>query len=444
MTSAGLFRSGITAMVRGSVVTGEPVLKAVRLVNFSWLTVISALALSIVGIYAIDLGKNPVASGTPVSVSDGLQLSGEATKQAVFLVVGLLACVIVAIPHYRFIGLLSWPFYVFCLALLVLLIMPGVPSWLVRPRNGARAWIDLGPVDFQPAEIAKIAFVLAVARYLRFRSHHRRFRGLIVPGIIAAVPIGLITVQPDLGGAFLFVPALFAILIAAGARLRHLTLIVVCAALAAPASYPFLKPYQKSRLIGLYKQFQGDTTTAFDINFQAITAQTLIGAGEATGRTESETRALVHYNRLPERHNDMITAVIVNRFGFWGGLGLMGLYLMWVMGGWLVAATCRDPLGRLIAVGLPAFIGVQAVVNIGMNLGLLPIIGITLPFVSYGGSSLLACWIMTGLIVNVALHKPRPPFRASFEYADDDGPDPMQATKPYGRAVGFSGRALTR
>jgi rod shape determining protein RodA len=110
----------------------------------------------------------------------------------------------------------------------------------------------------------------------------------------------------------------------------------------------------------------------------------------------------------------------------------------------MVAATCRDPLGRLIAAGLPAFIGMQAIVNIGMNLGVLPIIGVTLPFVSYGGSSLLACWIMTGLVVNVALHKPRPPFRSSFEYADDDGPDPMQSVKPYGRSVGFSGRALTR
>jgi rod shape determining protein RodA len=299
-------------------------------------------------------------------------------------------------------------------------------------------------VDFQPGELAKIAFVLVVARYLRYRHHHRRFRGLIVPGLFAAVPVGLITVQPDLGTASLFVPALFAVLIAAGARLRHLTLIVLCAALAAPAAWPFLQPHQKTRIVGLYKQFQGDTTTAYDINYQSITAQTLIGAGQVVGRGDGASRALVHYNRLPEAHNDMIFAVVVNRFGLLGGLALMGLYLMWVLGAWLVAGTCRDPLGRLIAAGLPAFIAAQVVVNIGMNLGVLPIIGITLPFVSYGGSSLLTCWVMTGLIVNVALHKPRPPFRSSFEYADDDGPDPMSAVRPYGRAMGFSGRALTR
>jgi cell division protein FtsW (lipid II flippase) len=437
MSVGGVLGSVLGPLVRGSVATSEPVWKAVRLVNFSWLTVLASLGLSLLGIYAIDLGQN--LDGGSLSA-----ISADAAKQAVFLLVGLLACLIVALPHYRFIGLFSWPVYAVCIGLLVLLLVPGVPTWLVRPRNGARAWIDLGPVDFQPGELAKIAFVLAVARYLRYRSYHRRFRGLIVPGIIAAVPVGLITLQPDLGTAMLFAPALFAILIAAGARLRHLTLVVACVSLAAPAAWPFLMPHQKTRIVGLYKQFQGDTTTAFDINYQSMTAQTLIGAGQATGRDDGASRALVHYNRLPERHNDMIPAVVINRFGFWGGVGLMGLYLMWVLGSWMVAATCRDPLGRLIAAGLPAFVGVQAIVNIGMNLGVLPIIGITLPFVSYGGSSLVTCWVMTGLIVNVALHKPRPPFRASFEYADDGGPDPMQSVKPYGRSAGFSGRAITR
>lgn len=435
-------RSAAASLLRGSVATSEPARKAVRLVNFSWLTVLASLALSLLGIYAIDLGQN--LAGPGAGPGAGPEISADAAKQIVFLLVGLLACLSVALPHYRFLGLVSWPLYAVCIGLLVLLLVPGVPTWLVRPRQGARAWIDLGPVDFQPGELAKIAFVLAVSRYLRFRSQHRRFKGLIVPGIIAAVPVGLITLQPDLGTAMLFVPALFAVLIAAGARLRHLTIIVLLAALAAPAAWPFLMPHQKTRIVGLYQQFRGDTTTEQGINYQPMTAQRLIGAGELTGRGDAATRALVHYNRLPERHNDMILAVIVNRFGFWGGMATMSLYLIWALGAWMVAATCRDPLGRLIATGLPAFIGVQAVINIGMNLGVLPIIGVTLPFVSYGGSSLLVSWIMTGLIVNVALHKPRPPFRASFEYADDDGPDPMQATKPYGRSVGFSGRALTR
>src|SRR5262249_30273194 len=123
---------------------------------------------------------------------------------------------------------------------------------------------------------------------------------------------------------------------------------------------------------------------------------------------------------LPERHNDMIFAVIADRFGFVGGIVVILLYLVWVAGAFLTAATTHEPVGRLMVVGLAAFIPAQVFVNIGMNIGIVPIIGITLPFVSYGGSSLVSFWLMTGLVLNVALRRPRPPFRESFDY-DDEG-----------------------
>jgi len=425
-------------LIRGDGWSGHSVLGSVRVINAAWLTLIASLALTVLGVYAIDLAE-ATRSGTP----DG-SLSLIAIKQSVFLVVGMVASVVIALPHYRVLGYVAGVAYALGVAMLVFLLVPFVPEWLVTPRNGAKAWIDLGVVDFQPGEVMKIAFVLLVARYLRYRSQHRRLRGLVVPGVIAAIPVGLITLQPDLGTASLFVPTLFAVLIAAGARLRHLALIVVCAALAAPLAYPLLRPHQKERLVGIFQQFRGDETGAYDINYQSTRAQTLIGAGRALGNPEPASRALVRYNELPEDHNDMIFAVIVNRFGLLGGLGVLLLYGVWIAGALRVAASCRDPLGRLIAVGIPALIASQMMVNIGMNLGLLPIIGITLPFVSYGGSSLVTSWLMTGLIVNIALHRPRPPYRSSFEYADDDGPDPNQSTKPYGRAIGFAGRAITR
>jgi cell division protein FtsW (lipid II flippase) len=410
---------------------------ALRFVNAAWLTVGASLGLSLLGVYSID-----VAESLRAGQAGGLDPI--AARQLVFLIVGMLAAVVIALPHYRIVGLFSWPLMLGCVGLLIFLLVPMVPRWLVTPRNGARAWINLGPADFQPSELTKIAFVLVVAHYLRFRTQHRELRGLIVPGLFAAVPIGLITLQPDLGQASLFVPSLLAMLIAAGARLRHLSLIVLCAALAAPAAYPFLKPHQKQRLVGLVKQIEGDRTTAQDINFQSFTAQTLIGAGQSGGLPEPTARAMVHYNRLPERHNDMVFAVVVNRFGFWGGLGVIGLYGVWIAGALLTAWSCREPVGRLVPVGLAAFVAAQMVVNVGMNVGLLPIIGITLPFVSYGGSSLVTCWLMTGLVLNVALHRPRPPFRDSFEYAEDDGPDPTRPHKPYGKSAGLSGRVITR
>lgn len=380
----------------------------IALANFGWLSVGAALALSLIGVYGIDVAQEAEAGG--------LGLGPVAAKQLIFLGIGLMAAGVVALPHYKLVAQLAWPAAVLALGLLVFLLLPFVPSWLVTPRNGARAWIDLKFFDFQPSEIAKIVYVLVLAQYLRFRTSHRRFFGLFAPAAITFVPVALITLQPDLGTASLFFPTLMAMLVAAGAKLRHMAIIVLAAALAAPASYPVLKPHQKERVIGLMRQIQGDTEGADDINYQSFTAQRLVGAGQVAGSGSAQARALVRYNHLPESHNDMVLAVIMARFGLLGGLLVLVLYLIWLAGAALVAATCLEPVGRMLVIGLAAFLAAQVVVNIGMNVGLAPIIGITLPFVSYGGSSLVTMWLMTGLIFNVAMRRPLPPYRPSFEY----------------------------
>ncbi len=386
-----------------------------RWANPAWLCVASALALSLLGIYAIDLGRSDPTGSI-------YQPSSLAIKQAVLLFIGLLAAGTVALPPYRILCIISWAIYAACIGLLVFLLIPIIPDWIVTPRNGTRGWINLGVTDLQPAELAKVAFVMACAQHLRYRKSHRKLLGLITPGLIAFVPIMLIILQPDLGTASLFAPSLLAMLIAAGARLKHLALILTIALMAAPASYPLLRPHQRTRIVALVKQFQGDTESASDINYQSYTAQKLIGAGGMTGMNEPHARAIIRFNPLPERHNDMIFAVISTRFGLLGGLVVILLYTLWMLGALLTAATTRCPLGRLLAVGLSLFIATQAVINIGMNIGLLPIVGITLPFVSAGGSSMIASWIMVGLLVNVALRPPVPPFRSAFEFdepADD-------------------------
>lgn len=424
----------LSRLVRGSTSSRDTIRNSLRLVNASWLCVIAGVGLTLIGVYSIDVAQN---------VAGSADLASEAWKQVVFATIGMLAATVIALPHYRLLSLLAWPAMIVVLGLLVFLLLPFVPTAIVTPRNGTRGWINLGVADFQPSELAKIAYVFVVARYLRFRTQHRQFFGLVIPGLLTIPPVALITLQPDLGTASLFIPSLFAILIAAGARLRHLAIIVLCAALAAPAAYPLLQPHQKVRIEGLVRQIQGDRSSAQDINFQSFAAQTLIGAGQVEGVSDPAARALVYYNRLPERHNDMIFSVVVNRFGLVGAIVVLTLYLTWIAGALLVAASCREPFGRLLAVGLTGFIAAQMVINIGMNIGLVPIIGITLPFLSYGGSSMLTVWLMTGLIANVAVHRPRPPYRDSFEYADDDE-DLFYATRPYGRSIGFGGRALTR
>jgi cell division protein FtsW (lipid II flippase) len=373
--------------------------------------VFAALALSALGVYAIDAGMNPDPSG--------VELAGEAERQLIYLGVGIVAAGAVTLPHYRRVLRWAMPAMAASVALLVFLLLPGVPSSIVRPINGARSWITLPKLNLQPSELAKIAFVLVVARHLRYRTEHRRFLGLLPPALIAFVPIGLIMLQPDLGTATLFVPALFAMLVAAGARLRHLTIVVLIAALAAPAAYPMLKPHQKQRIAALAGQIRGEREGEQTINYQSFTAQNLIGAGRVAGNSDPHTRALLAFNKLPARENDMIYAVVVTRFGLLGGLAILGLYIAWIGGALLAAAQTKDPFGRLVIVGLAAFVAAQTVINIGMNLGLVPIIGITLPFLSAGGSSLLTVWMMTGLIFNISMRRPMPPYRQSFEYDDD-------------------------
>lgn len=387
----------IESIIRGGYGGTGSLRKNLSIVHWGWVTLLASLALSIIGLYAIDIAEASTIERSP---------SGTTIRQAIFLGVGVGAALFWTVPHFRLLRFIAWPAYIACVGLLIFLLVPFVPESIVTPRNGARGWINMGVTDFQPAEVTKIAFTLTIAGFLRYRREHTRLRGLVAPGLIAAVPVGLITLQPDLGSASLFVPSLFAMLLAGGARLRHLVLIVLIATAAAPASWPLLRPHQKTRIVAIMQQIRGSDEGAQDINFQSFTAQRLVGAGRLTGNSDASSRALVRYNGLPEAHNDMVFAVICLRFGLLGGLAVLLLYLIWAASALMTAWYCREPFGRVLIVGLTAFIATQALINIGMTVGLVPIIGITLPFVSYGGSSMLTSWLMTGLVMNVGFRRP--------------------------------------
>jgi len=394
----------------------------------AWLSVLAAAALSLVGIYAIDVGSADEPERGFVT------MSGVVLRQMIFLGIGIACAMVVAVPHFRLVRLAAWPLMAVVLALLVFLLLPFVPASIVTPRNGARAWINFGPVDFQPAELAKIAYVLVMADYLRLRENHRTALGLIAPAAISFIPVALIMLQPDLGTALLFAPVAFAMLIAAGAKLKHLSIVVLVAALAAPAAFPLLKPHQKARIVGLIQMVQDPLAGADAINYQAWTAQRLAGAGGVWGLSGGKSRALVRYNKLPERHNDMIFAVVMNRFGLVGGAVVLGLYVLWFAGAYLTAALCRDAFGRLIVIGFAGFILAQTLVNVGMTIGMLPIIGITLPFLSYGGSSMLTVWVMTGAVLGVGLRQSKRFARPSFEFGEQPY-DPAQITTAHRAAT---------
>lgn len=383
--------------------------------NPALLAVVAAVLLSLAGIYAIDLGSG-MAGGA--AGPGPLGLTERAVKQAIFVAAGIVAALVVALPDYRRIRLFAWGIFAVSLGLLLLLVLPFIPASIVRPRNGVRAWIDLGPIDLQPTELVKIAWIMVTADYLRYRREHRELVGLVRPALITFIPIALIMLQPDLGSVLLFIPTLLAVLVAAGMRFKHLALIVLAGTLAVPASYPLLRPYQKERIVGLYRQLTGDKSRNDDVNYQSVTAISLIGAGRATGNTDAKTRALVYYASLPERHNDMILAVWACRTGLLGALALFATLGVWVAAIIATAALTRDPFGRLICVGFASMVGAQALLNTGMVAGVLPIVGVTLPFVSYGGSSMLTVWLMTGLAYSVAVRPQALLARPTFEFND--------------------------
>jgi cell division protein FtsW (lipid II flippase) len=383
-----------------------------------WITLACAVALTLIGIYAI-------------SLTGGLEpgLNTFAKKQIVFLGVALVAGAIVAIPNYRIVNELIVPLVVIVSLLLIVVLMP-LPRSIVPLRNGATRWINLGVTDFQPSELAKVVYIMAMSWHLQSRVSHRTFFGMLLLFVYTAIPVGLIVVEPDLGTASLFVPTLMAMLIAAGSKIRHLlfvavmgggfvTLVVAVSLLAASGpqpSYPLLREHQVERIQAMVNTLTGDESGADTINYQGDKARTLVGAGALTGMDARTARATVYFNALPEDHNDMIFAVICCRFGLIGGAVVIALMGLFTWSAFWVAAICRDPFGRLICVGIGALLATQAAVNIGMTVGLLPITGMTLPFVSYGGSSLVSVYLMVGLVVNIGLRPPSRLTRSSFEF----------------------------
>lgn len=370
--------------------------------NPALLTVAAAATLTLFGAAAIDTTEPALAR-----------------KQLLFAAVGVVGAALAAIPSPRRIRELAWPLYVATLVLLVLVLVPFMPEWLVHARKGSRRWINLGFVDFQPSELAKLSYVLVLALWLRTSDHHRRLVGLLPPFVLTLAPMALVLVEPDLGTSLLFVPTLMAMLIAAGAKKRHIGAIVGLGLLVAPLSYPVLEPHQRARIDALVAQIRGDDRYEQDIGFQGARAMTLVGAGGVGGVGREHADALVTYNGLPEEHNDMIFAVVCCRWGLVGGVATWLLFLLAGIGGVLTAAAAREPFARLVAVGLTTLLLAQAIINTGMTLGLLPITGMTLPFVSYGGSSLVATWVMVGVLFGVALRRDRFRLHESFEFGEE-------------------------
>jgi len=324
-------------------------------------------------------------------------------QQVVWSLVAVGAGWLATIPNYRVICRYSYAAFAAAVALLVAV-------YFFPTVHGTHRWLRLAGVGLQPSEFAKMAFVLALARYLMYRENYRRFSGLLLPLTIALLPVVLILREPDLGTALVFLPVLFAMLYAAGARMRDLAALALCGVAALPVLWTQMSGEQKSRVTALFKQ-TGPGQTPSDDGYHLYQAKQMLALGGKWGSLlAGEPVADRAVYQVPEDHTDFVFVVLIERLGWLGALAALGLEFTIVVAALTIAQRTREPFGRMTAIGLATLVGVQTLINTAMTVGLLPITGLSLPLVSYGGSGLLAHGLALGLLVNIAL-------RPGFEVA---------------------------
>ena len=331
-------------------------------------------------------------------------------QQMLWAALGMMAMLAATLPSYR--RLCHWSYAIFGLAVLLL-----VAVYFFRPVNGAHRWVRWGHVGLQPSEFATVAFVLALGRYLMYRENYRRLHGLLVPLALTTLPVLLVLKEPDLGTASVFLPVLFIMLLVAGARRGDLLRVLMAGVVLLPLFWVQMSPYQKSRIKVLLNPpapGQKPLTDAYQL-YQARKIMALGGPWGSFFSADHErvlaTPDLAVYH-LPEDHTDFIFCVLGERFGLPGLALVLLLYGLIVWRTAAVAVQTREPFGRLLTAGVAALLAVQVLINTGVTVGLLPVTGLPLPLVSYGGSGLLAHCLALGLVLNVAL---RPGYEVTNE-----------------------------
>lgn len=371
-------------------------------VRMPWLIPICAIALMALGLSGILRG-------------DELAAGELAPRQLLWMLLGVPAMFAVTAFSYRRLKPWSYAFYVLCLALLVAV-------YFFPARNNSHRWIPLGVADLQPSELAKLAYVLTLSHYLIYRRNYRRLGGLIVPFLITAVPVVLILREPDLGTSLLFFPVLYAMLFAAGARLRHLVAVALLGVASLPALWSIMSAEQRSRITAVFTQVDGGPAPRGDGYHLHQSKQVLALGGvwgsELSGMPVGDAFAY----HLPASRTDFVFCLIGERWGLPGAITVFVLYLTLFARALWVAAATQEPFGRLLVVGIVALLAAQLVINTGMTVGLMPITGLTLPLLSYGGSSLLTTCVALGLVMNVGLRPGREVTGEPFRFKATDRP----------------------
>lgn len=356
-----------------------------------------APTLLLLAVLALSFGLVSVYSTSSVRARmEGLADYHYVIQQATGGVVGLFVLALMTNVDYRRLRLLAWPLLVVLLVMLVVVVLPGTES-IAPVRNGARRWLDIGPWGVQPSEIAKLVLIawtatLAVRKQDQLHSMSRGLAPFLVVWLLVA---GLIMLQPSMSAAALVLLLAVLVLFAAGARIGHFVLLGV---LALPLIWSQVGGvrYRMSRLSAFVDPAHDTGGISYQIN-QALIA---MGSGGPFGRGFG--RGQQKFGFLPEPHNDFLFAMIGEEWGFAGAVLLIALFAAFALIGYRIARAAPDLFGYLLAIGCTNLIALQAFLHMGVNMALIPTTGVTLPFLSYGRSSLIVCLTATGVLMNVA------------------------------------------
>lgn len=330
------------------------------------------------------------------SASTVIRTSGDGTgylvKYVAYGAAGFVVLRLLARMRLQLVLAATGPLLAVALACLLLVKVPGIGVSV----NGARRWLGVGPLQFQPSEVAKLALILYAARFLAERPRRiRRLADLAPLGLVAATAVALIASQPDLGTSLVICFTLGAMLAAAGLPMRWLGGLAMAGS-AIVLLYAASAPYRRARLTS----FLNPWDHAGDAGFQAVQGQIALGSGGIFGRGLGESVQKILY--LPEAHTDFILAVIGEEIGLIGILGLLALFVLVAWAGLRIAQQARGRYAALLAAGVTSLIISQATLNVFVVLGIAPLTGVPLPFISYGSTSLVTLLAGVGLLLNVA------------------------------------------
>ena len=314
-------------------------------------------------------------------------------RQVIFAVLGIGAMMVTMNIDYQVWRKYAMPLLLICFVLLVIVLVPGIGVW----RGGARSWLGIGSPGIQPSEFMKLAMVLFLAKLLSERQDKMASlkEGLLPPLAIVGAAFGLIMLQPDLGTGVVMLGASLLVIFAAGARLSHLGGLALLG-LVGLAGLIAAAPYRLKRIVAFLDPWQDP----LGAGYQSIQSLYAIGPGGLVGLGLGMSRQ--KYNYLPEPQTDFIFSILAEELGFIGGALLLFLFLILIWRGMRTAITLSDPFASLLAAGIVGIIAVQVIINIGVVIGLLPVTGITLPLVSYGGSSLTLLLTALGILLHLS------------------------------------------